>query len=246
MTPRRDADNPVVELFAAPLTVELDVTGVVRRLAHRERVTAWAGSWSRGALVTCDPVREMPAGADPFDVLGSVPELGPDPRFPDAVGGGWFGYLGFADTGHRPRASLAWYRDVLRHDGERWWYEALLGPGGDPGSCRTGEATARARCAELCADLARPAPAVEAARIAVERWPDRDAHLAAVEACIGEIRRGEIYQANIACEIELSLRGGVHEAWARIVEARSGGGAPARAALVADRDEPAGQNFVRG
>ncbi len=226
VTPRRGADRPAAELFAVPLTAELDVAGVVRRLAHRERVTAWAGSWSRGALVTCDPVREMTADSDPFDVLGSVPDLGPDPRFPDAVGGGWFGYLGFAAPGHRPRASLAWYRDVLRHDGARWWYEALLGPDGDA-------ASARARCAALCADLARPVPAADA-RITVERWPDRDAHLAAVEACIGEIRRGEIYQANIACEVGLRLAGGVHEAWARIVGARSGAGTPARAALVAD------------
>ncbi|MBW0106533.1 bifunctional chorismate-binding protein/class IV aminotransferase [Pseudonocardia sp. KRD291] len=228
MTPRRDAGDPAVGLYAAPLTLRLDAADVVRRLAHRERVTAWAGSWSRGALVTCDPVREMPADADPFDVLGSVPDRGPDPRFPDAVGGGWFGYLGFAAPGDRPRASLAWYRDVLRHDGERWWYEALLGPDGD-------EEAARARCSALSADLAVPAPAARAG-ITVERWPDRDAHLAAVEACIGEIRRGEIYQANVACEIGLSLHGGVHEAWARLVGARPGTGTPARAALVADRD----------
>jgi hypothetical protein len=26
----------------------------------------------------------------------------------------------------RPRFSLALHRNVLRHDGQRWWYEALL------------------------------------------------------------------------------------------------------------------------
>ena len=210
------------ELYAVPLALDVDVAEAVRRLAHRERVTAWAGGWSRGALVTCDPVECAPPDADPFDVLGSVPDPGPDPGSPAAVGGGWFGHLAFAAPGERPRASLARYRDVLRHDGTRWWYEALLGPDGD-------EASARARCAGLLADLRRPAPPRDVA-LTVTRWPDRDTHLAAVERCVGEIRRGEIFQANIACELGLRLTGGVHEAWARLVEA----GPPARAALVAD------------
>lgn len=67
------------------------------------------------------------------------------------------------------------------------------------------------------------------------RWPDRDAHLAAVERCVGEIRRGEIFQANIATALPLRLHGGPAEAWARLVEA----GPPARAALVAATDRAA-------
>ncbi|MGD9531911.1 MAG: hypothetical protein AB7V44_34635, partial [Pseudonocardia sp.] len=122
-------------LVVAPLAVEVTVAEAVRRLAHRTRVTAWSGAWSRGALVTCDPQRvvHVPAGEDPAGVLALVPEVAPDPAHPDAVGGGWFGYLAFSGTRDAgvPAASLGWYPDVLRHDGRRWWHEALVGAGDD-------------------------------------------------------------------------------------------------------------------
>ncbi|MEQ3552074.1 chorismate-binding protein [Pseudonocardia nematodicida] len=165
-------------------------------------------------------------GADPFAVLGAVRPVEPDPAHPRAVGGGWFGFLDHAPPGSRPDAVLAWYRDVLRHDGERWWFEALAR--GDHARAHPDRASAEDRLAGLLDDLARPAPD-RGARVEVTRWPDRDVHLAAVERCIGEIRRGEIFQANIATELELRLHGGAHEAWARLVES----GPPARAALVA-------------
>ncbi|MEJ8279641.1 chorismate-binding protein [Pseudonocardia spirodelae] len=202
---------------------------VVRRLAHRARLVAFGGSWEWGALVATDPVATAPAGADPFAVLGAVPRLPADPGAPGAVGGGWFGFLDHAPPGHRPVAVLSWYRDVLRHDGDRWWFEALVAGPGVPADLpvHPGVASARRRYDELCADLARPAPQ-RAARIAVTRWPDRDVHLAAVERCVGEIRRGEIFQANIATRLDVRLDGDPHEAWARLVEPV----APARAALV--------------
>lgn len=215
-----------VRLVVAPLAVDVTVAEAVRRLAHRARVTAWSGAWSRGALVTCDPQRvvHVPAGEDPGAVLARVPEVAPDPAHPDAVGGGWFGYLAFPGTRDAgvPAASLGWYADVLRHDGHRWWHEALLGEG-------DGEDALEVRRAGLLADLRRPA-GLPPARLRLRSRPDPARHLAAVERCQQAIRRGDIYQANIATSLDLQLSGSPHDAWARLVE-RFG---PDHAALVAE------------
>ncbi|GEL24767.1 hypothetical protein PSU4_37210 [Pseudonocardia sulfidoxydans NBRC 16205] len=221
----------VLRLHARPLPGSLDdlsVFDAVRRLAHRSRVTAWSGGWSRGALVTCDPPGPGPApGADPFALMGDVPAVsGVDAHAPGAVGGGWFGYLAFrAGTdgdAEVPAWSLAWYRDVLRHDGTRWWYEALVDASFDA-------AAADLRRDELVADLLRPA-ALDPARLEVIRVPDRAEHVAVVEHCVQAIRRGEIYQANIATRLDLQLHGSPADAWARLGETLG----PARAGFVAD------------
>ncbi|WP_224387727.1 chorismate-binding protein [Pseudonocardia sp. ICBG1293] len=229
-------------LHRVPIPADVAPSGIaaaVRRLAHRPRLVAFGGSWSWGSLVATDPVFTAPDGADPFTVLDAPPRpvrpgAPPDAGATGAVGGGWFGLLDHAPPGERPTASLSWYRDVLRHDGGRWWFEALVvgrsplpGLPDRPGAAHPDTRSAEDRCAELCADLARPAPQ-RSARIAVTRWPDRDAHLAAVERCVTEIRRGEIFQANVATRLEVRLDGDPHEAWARLVEPV----APARAALV--------------
>ncbi len=210
-------------LYVTALDLGSTVAEVVRRLAHRERVTAWSGAWSRGAVVTCDPVpTPLAFPAVPDVAVADVEGVGPE-----AIGGGWFGYLSFpARAGSPfPRVSMAFYRDVLRFDGTRWWYEALLDVG-------FGRADADARVLALLADLAVPAVR-DPARLEVTGVPDATAHVVAVERCVQAIRRGEVYQANIACHIDARLHGTVHDAWAQVVEAS----APARAALVAD---PAG------
>ncbi|MEV1294160.1 chorismate-binding protein [Pseudonocardia sp. NPDC049635] len=239
-------------LHARPLDLTVGAAELARGLAHRERMVAFAGGWGWGALVACDPVQVAPPGVDPFAVLGSVPRAaaGAERR---AVGGGWFGAIDHARPGVRPDAVLGWYRDVLRHDGQRWWFEALVADTADGADRHAGadgadlgagdlplhpdEDSAQRRFAELLADLDRagrgsgtrsgPAPSAPV-RLEVERWPDRDAHLAAVERCISEIRRGEIFQANIATELQVRLHGDVHEAWASLV----GDAPPARSALV--------------
>jgi para-aminobenzoate synthetase/4-amino-4-deoxychorismate lyase len=198
---------------------------VVRALAHRPRVTAWSGAWSPGALVTCDPVRVAGPDEDPFALLGDLPPVADGVR--GVVGGGWFGYLPF-----RGPAVLGYHHDVLRHDGARWWYEALLCEGGCvPGCPGFGPTEVAARLDLLRADLAaarRPDPA----RLELLRDPDAGAHIVAVERCLQAIRRGEVYQANIATQLDLRLHGSPHDAWARIVARH----APARAALVTGPD----------
>ncbi|MHA6794056.1 chorismate-binding protein [Pseudonocardia bannensis] len=229
--------RPTARLHVAALDADVTVPEAVRRLAGRRRVTAWSGAWSRGGLVTCDPVRVAGPGEDPFALLATQPVVRADPAHPDAVGGGWFGYLSFPATRDAgfPRASLGWYRDVLRHDGRRWWYEALLlgdGDGHDADADGFGPAEARRRQVALERALRTPATA-SPARLEVLGLPDETAHVVAVERCVQAIRRGDIYQANIATEFGLRLTGSVHDAWARLVEALG----PARAGFVAD---PAG------
>lgn len=214
-----------VRLHTCPLDVDVSLPDAVRRLAHRRRVTAWSGEWSRGGLVTCDPAREAERDADPLRVLATQPNVAG--ALPGAVGGGWFGYISFPGSRRArfPAWSLAWYRDVLRHDGLRWWYEALLDDA-------FGETDARARRAELVADLRTPR-SVAPAGLELTGMPDAVEHVVAVERCIQAIRRGDVYQANIATELELRLHGSPHDAWARLVTTLD----PARAGLVAD---PAG------
>ena len=210
--------------LAGRVPAELSAAEAARRLAGHERVTAWSGSWSAGGLLTCDPVHRAAPDADPLAVLAEVPAA----TGAAAVGGGWFGWLSFpaARGAPFPRWSLAWYPDVLRRGPDGWVYEALLGPG----PFGLDEETARARCAGLVEDLNHPADLAPAA-LKVLGVPDRTAHCIAVEECVRAIRRGEIYQANIAGHLDLRLHGSPHDAWARLVERHD----PARAALVVDR-----------
>ncbi|MGD9529902.1 MAG: chorismate-binding protein, partial [Pseudonocardia sp.] len=138
--------------------------------------------------------------------------------------GGWFGYLAFSGTRDAgvPAASLGWYPDVLRHDGRRWWHEALVGAGDD-------EDALLARRAALLTDLLRPT-SLPPARLRLRGRPDPARHLAAVERCQQAIRRGDIYQANIATSLDLQLSGSPHDAWARLVERFD----PEHAGLVAE------------
>ncbi|TCK21297.1 chorismate-binding protein [Pseudonocardia endophytica] len=227
-------DGRWTRLVVEPLPVAptTGVADLVRRLAHRTRVTAWSGRWSRGSVVTCDPTEVVrgPA-AHVAGALARVPDVRPDPARPDAVGGGWFGYLAYPGVDPdiaTTASSFGWYPDVLRHDGHRWWYEALVD---DPGGAGSGldRAGAARRLAGLVADLAGPGR-TETPHVRLRSLPDRAAYLGAVEKCQQAIRRGEVYQANIAVGIELELSGSPHAAWARLVESL----APARAGLVAD------------
>jgi para-aminobenzoate synthetase component 1 len=113
--------------------------------AGRAGVVALAGDWAGGGgVVTADPreVRRPAAAVEAFRVADDLPPLA-GPAREGAVGGGWFGHLGFGlshalwrrpaplpATRLLPVAHWAWHDWVLRLDaGGRWWFEALLGPG---------------------------------------------------------------------------------------------------------------------
>ncbi|WP_020670290.1 aminodeoxychorismate synthase component I [Amycolatopsis nigrescens] len=122
-----------------------------------------------------------------------------------AVGGGWFGYLSYDLTdpsGRRtplPKAVWGWADHVLRLDAAgQWWFEALV-PDGSPAPDEL--------AAELGELLAAPAPPPGRWTPAGLDRPPESGHRAAVVACIAEIGRGELYQANICTRFGGSFDG---------------------------------------
>ncbi len=161
-------------------------------------IGAWAGG---GALIGSEPVRVAAATEDPLALLDDQPSVAPSPEA--AVGGGWFGYLGY-DVGRRlapagagppgrdalPPFELAFYDHLLRADADGgWWFEALWTDARAP--------ALRRRLAEFrrrAASGSRPRP------FATAPWttePGDRGHAIAVEAARRRIRGGDVFQANI-------------------------------------------------
>jgi para-aminobenzoate synthetase/4-amino-4-deoxychorismate lyase len=183
---------------------------------------AWAGG---GALVGSEPLVVAEPDDDPFALLDAQPVVeGADAA--DAVGGGWFGYLGYG-LGARlepvppppPRPAplpdfvLAWYDHLLRLDREgRWWFEALW--------TEERDAALRERRERLAGRLAagvreRPVwvgPFKAAA-------PGAAGHVAAVETCRERIAEGEIFQANICLRLESRFEGNPADLFAHTTSA---------------------------
>jgi hypothetical protein len=155
--------EPADGLPASPV----DVVRAVAHLAGRRRLTVLAGRWSGTRfLLTADPVEVVErTGDDLPDAEGLAALLDraglpPTGSVPGAVGGGWSVVLGHAlgrvtgrvrtspppQVGPRlPDLVLARHPHLLRHDGSRWWAEAL-----DEGD---GAALQRAR--DLAAEVRR-------------------------------------------------------------------------------------------
>jgi para-aminobenzoate synthetase / 4-amino-4-deoxychorismate lyase len=221
-----------------PLRVPLDgcVSAAEACLLVRgdERPFALSGSWAGGAaLVGSEPLIVAGAEDDPFALLDRQPLIVEEG---DAVvGGGWFGYLGYAlgarlervPSGPRrpaplPQFCLAFYDHLLRLDADgQWWFEALW----------TSERAAalQRRLEALSARLAegverRPAAADVLAPVA----PGGAGHMAAVAACRERIAAGEIFQANLCLRLEGSFEGDPLDLFTRVTEALG----PRQAALV--------------
>jgi para-aminobenzoate synthetase / 4-amino-4-deoxychorismate lyase len=205
-----------VRLVRVALRCRLSPTQVLSALGDEPLPFALVGHWAGGgAIVGSDPIRVARDADDPFAVIDEQPSLaGDDEPAPDgAVGGGWFGWLGYRLaarveriplTAYRPVPlpdfHLAYYDNVLRLDPDgRWWFEALA---------------ADARCDALDERLHRlrrvldraPSPARPAGRLAPPeplRLGAQDAiqHLAAVQECRERIAAGEIFQANICLRL---------------------------------------------
>ena len=204
-----------VTVERVPLPSTLTPQQVLRRLSDQPWAFALCGSWGGGGAIVSSCPRRVgdPSTDDPFALLDQQPCLDPacaSPA-PGAVGGGWFGWLGYR-LGARierlppgpprpvplPDFQLAYYDNVLRLDERgQWWFEALA-------SAECASDLAR-RLSELRRLLAAPPP---------ERPPFAPpppfalsdhaaaAHVAAVAACRERTVAGEIYQANICLRLE--------------------------------------------
>ncbi len=175
----------------------------------------WAGG---GAVVACEPLRVATPQEDPFALLDELPAVSHDGADAwGAIGGGWFGWLGYrlaalvehvplVDVRPVPLADfhLAYYDHLLHRDaGGSWWFEALVTP------ARTAALQERLEFlrARVEAELGRPSrPAASPGPLRL----DSDAaahHLRAVAACRERIAAGEIYQANICLRLEGEYQG---------------------------------------
>lgn len=177
---------------------------------------ALTGDWFGASAVIAPSLPLQPVdGADAF----AVPQ---DHRAqdPEAVGGGWIGYLSYPDAGadgrgsRIPEAVGGWTDCVLRNDPDgRWFYESLSGtPMPD----------------WLTSALAAPPARTQDCRIAWDA-ADRDAHRGGVLACLDAIRAGEVYQACVCTQFTGTVAGDPLDFFVEGV-ART---APARAAYLA-------------
>ncbi len=190
-----------------------DPPDVLRAVSHRGSPAALIGHWFNSRAVIAPSMTASPVGA--HEVFAVPPGLGDT----GVVGGGWFGYLSYPDTGAEglgpriPVAAGGWTDFVLRQDRDGiWWYESLSG----------------ATLPDWVAEALR-SPITQ--RRADIEWgeADRDAHRGGVLGCLEAIAAGEIYQACVCTQFAGRLDGTPVDFFADAVARTS----PARAAFVA-------------
>ena len=206
---------PPPRLVRAPLPGTVAAEHAALLVAHDERPFALCGKWARSAaLCGSEPVR---SGTDPFVEWGAVEERGAsgEAAASGAVGGGWFGVLGFqlgrdiervGDPPPRPTPQpsslMSFYDHVLRLDSEgQWWFEALWSEE------RSGELERRREV--LAERLARGVERPRAVR--TDPWrstPTPAGHAEAVSACKTRIAAGDLFQANLTLRLDSRLREG--------------------------------------
>ena len=209
----RDATRPQVDLLRERLSIRGSALAVLGALAGASHPFALTGRWAGGgALVGCEPRRVLEASADPFAALDDLPSL--TAAAPDgAVGGGWFGFLGYGLAGRlerlppsppRPDAipafHLAYYDLVLRQDASgAWWLEGLRDAGGDAEfDARSQLLSERVQAAAGCAATAgasRPGTFHVAA-------PGHAGHRWAVGEAVERIAAGDLFQVNLGLRLE--------------------------------------------
>jgi anthranilate/para-aminobenzoate synthase component I len=212
-------------LVREPLDADVAPAGAALALRGDERPFALIGAWAGGgALLGSAPVRASGPGDDLFALLDELPEADAGPATA-AVGGGWFGFLGFesrhrVEPGHPPPprpvplgdGALGYYDHVLRMDATgRWWFEALVTP--------EREAELARRRAALAERLARPP---EPRPFATRDWawtPSPAGHAGVVESCRARIAAGDLFQANLCMRLEGRLEGDAWDLFAAAVAA---------------------------
>ncbi len=202
------------QLRRVALRCNLTPTQVLRSFRADRRPVALMGRWAGGgAIVASDPLSVAGPLDDPFATMSRLPLV--EGAAEGAVGGGWFGYLGYQLGGlieklpqppPRPVAiptfSLAYYDHLLRYElaSNQWWFEALWTP-------------ERAAALDLRLDLLRARLQSEPAAGRAHRVgtfnsaPTGERHRAAVSRCIDHIWAGDIFQANLCLRLEADFCG---------------------------------------
>jgi len=199
-----------VPLVRVPLALDASLAVVVRAVRGDPRPFALVGDWAGSSAIVGASPRRVVEGAAVLDVLAETGG-GDD----GAVGGGWFGFLGYGLGAAierlppppprpvpLPLASLGFYDHVLRRDTEgTWWFEAL-------------DDAALPRLDELRARLQAPSAARSFALDGLDPAPGAlDRHVAAVADCVERIAAGELFQANLTLRLEGRLRGSAADAF---------------------------------
>jgi aminodeoxychorismate synthase component I len=210
---RRETEGSV-QLFRTVLPTRLTPQQVIRCFRDDPWPFAFVGRWvGGGALVGSEPVRVADDHDDPFWIMTQLPQV--EGAVEGAVGGGWFGYLGYQLGGKiealprpprrpvpLPHFSLAYYDHLLRYDDRsgEWWFEALWSPERAAVLQRRLELS-RARLA----GVAEPAKPYRCDPFVAT--PDPRRHLEAVERCRDYIVAGDIFQANLCIRLGAGFAG---------------------------------------
>src|SRR5581483_6876914 len=240
-------------LFCERLVGPSEPRTAARWLRGEPGAVALSGEWAGGGLiltshplVVADPEREDPfellERGTPLDVPVASATAGRTEWDTVALGGGWFGWLGFGLSGlieelpappprpePLPPFQLAFHDHLVRCDAQgRWSFEALWSEQRDP--------FLRERLAVWRERLASPAPGAPVPDAGVTPGPLRAAgsgevgHAAAVAEAIARIAAGDLSQVNICMRFDGRLPGGDPlELWLAGVAASN----PARAAYLA-------------
>ncbi len=199
------------ELWSEPLApVAAEPGDVLASLAEDGHSFALTGRWAgSAAIVGSAPLHVLPPGEDPFAHLtftGGTPG--------GAVGGGWFGILGYQLGAHiealppappRPipldQSWLGLYDHVLRLDREgRWWFEALVTPD------RATALEQRFRTLRLRLEQS-PGPPGPFSCGQLGLTPGPDTHVERVDRLVQHIHAGDLFQANLCLRVEGEFRG---------------------------------------
>jgi para-aminobenzoate synthetase / 4-amino-4-deoxychorismate lyase len=208
-----------MELVRVPLDLAASPGDVLRALRDDRLPFALTGRWGASrAILGSEPVRV--AGAE--EALDAVDLPAVSGARDGAIGGGWFGYLGFGlaaaierlppappRPAPLPGAVLGFYDHVLRlDDAGRWWFEAL-----------SPDAAGR-RLDALRARLAGAPPARRPWRLdgMTLGGAGADGHRAAVAECVERIAAGELFQANVCLRLDGRLSGSAADAYAEASE----------------------------
>ena len=210
-------DAPPAELWRVRLPWNCGPELVLAALADEPYLSCLSGVWAGGGtIIAADPLRVAEAGADPFALLDQLPRI--DARTADAygaVGGGWFGWLGYrlaarveqvplveARPVPLPDFHLAYHDHVLHQDAYGfWWFEALATP---ERSAELEERleNLRRRVADQQASATRLADRRGSDAAAPARRSVAEHHLRAVAECRERIAACEIFQANICQRLD--------------------------------------------